>query len=383
MTQQPNHLINVTAFILLCCLVKYFFADFANMLLISVVFAIILRPMINFLAHRLKFPFLLSLLTIFIGFIICWVIIGLIVNNTVNQFINNFQVITQRLLVRINTLHDWLFPWLQRLGLELDPQQSLTSIITDNINPTMVTELMKRVWFSLTSFMSSMVIIILTLIFILIDIDFWQHRLGQVLKDKPQGLQHVYLMFSAVATYIKKKFLISCLTAVTVLVLCVLFNVQFGVMWAVLTFAFNFIPNVGVFIVSAPMIAQAFMLNSMGTAVGFTTAITVVHFFTGNVIEPRYMSKHLNLSNTVVWVSVIFWGIILGPVGMLLAIPLTTTIRILLSMSPHYAKLASMMEGETSRYDDSQEKVNVHLLAREQALAERQNNKSKKKKNKK
>ncbi|RIY35577.1 AI-2E family transporter [Psittacicella gerlachiana] len=383
---RPNHLLNVTLFVGLCCLIKFFFNDFVNMLLISIVFAIILRPMINFLAHNLKFPFLLSLFTIFIGFILVLSLIGLIVSNTVNQFISNFQDITQRLLVRITAVHEWATPWLAKIGIEANPDESLTHFITSHINPSMIAEVMKKVWYSLTGFMSGMVIVILTLIFMLIDIDFWQHRLNTVMNNRPQSLQQVYSMFSAVAIYINKKFLISCLTAVTVLVICAIFKVQFGVMWAILTFAFNFIPNVGVFIVSAPMIAQAFMLNSLGAAIGFTSAIIVVHFLTGNIIEPRYMSKHLNLSNTVVWLSVLFWSIILGPIGMLLAIPLTTTIRILLSMSPHYAKLAMMMEGEVilSKADQqSQKKVDVHRLIREQSLAQKQSNKKKKVKNKK
>ncbi|RIY31759.1 hypothetical protein CKF54_06120 [Psittacicella hinzii] len=366
---RPNHLLNVTLFVALCCLVKYVFDDFVNMLLISVVFAIVLRPMINFLVHRLRFPFFLSLITIFAVFLSVLTLIVLIVNSTINQFIANFETTAQQFVSKINSLHTFTQPLLDRLGIEFTDRNSITSFITSKIDPSIVAELMKKVWYSVTGFMSGSVIVILTLVFILIDIDFWQYRLNTVLEDRPKSIQNVYSMFNAVATYINKKFLISCLTSFTVLVICIIFNVQFGFMWAILTFGFNFIPNVGVFIVSAPMILQAFMLNTLGQAFGFTAAIVVVHFVTGNVIEPRYMSKHLNLSNTIVWLSVLFWAIILGPIGMLMAIPLTTTIRILLSMSPHYQKLAIMMEGEPIRYKDAEEAVSAHKVVREQALA--------------
>ncbi|MFC6276103.1 AI-2E family transporter [Psittacicella hinzii] len=387
-TAQPNHLLNFTMFFILIGFMKYF-DDFVNMMLLSIVFAIILRPMVNFLSHRLKLPFFLALFTIFLGFAMVLSLIGLVVNNTINQFLSNIEYITTTAIKKLDAAQDYIIPLIRKLGIDAHDHYSFTSLF-DQVNTSWYQEFFKKIWYSLTGFFSGTVIVLLTLVFILIDVDFWQARLNSVLGNRPQSLQHVYDIFSSVSTYIEKKFLLSLLTAICVYVLCLLFGVQFALMWSVLTFAFNFIPNIGVFIVSAPMVVQVFVLNTLGNAVVFTALLTVVHFVTGNIIEPRYMSRHLNLSNTVVWVSLLFWNQILGPIGMLISIPLTTTIRILLAMSPHYKKLAAMMEGEPTDkaepalpWDEQTTgaKVDPHKFVREEH-AKRRQQKSQKRKNK-
>lgn len=340
----PNYLLNIVLFLAVCLVMKHF-DDFVNEMLLSIVFAIVLRPFVNFLSHRLRFPFILSIIVILASFVGIMALLGGIINNTINQFNSNLATISVQFFQRLDNVVNAVTPLLQSLGIEVKGGWKFSDLI-QYVDYNVISKVVNKVWWNLTGFLSSAVIIFLTIIFILIDVDSWQMRLNNIMSHRKNNLDGIYSMFRSVSTYIEKKFIISILTAVTVFIACAIFGVQFGLMWAVLTFGFNFIPNIGVFIVSAPMIVQVFILNSMPSAIGFTVTISVVHFITGNVIEPRYMSHHLNLSNTVVWVSLLFWNYILGPIGMLISIPLTTTIRILLSMSPNYKRIAEMMEGD-------------------------------------
>jgi predicted PurR-regulated permease PerM len=71
-----------------------------------------------------------------------------------------------------------------------------------------------------------------------------------------------------------------------------------------------------------------------------------VNLLMGNVIEPRFMGKGLGLSTLVVFLSLLFWGWVLGPVGMLLSVPLTITAIIALDSQPDTRWLAVLLGPE-------------------------------------
>ena len=77
-------------------------------------------------------------------------------------------------------------------------------------------------------------------------------------------------------------------------------------------------------------LVQLGVSEAIYTAIGFVAINTLI----GNVIESRVMGRGLNLSTLVVFLSLVFWGWILGPVGMLLSVPLTITVKIALESNP-------------------------------------------------
>jgi len=106
--------------------------------------------------------------------------------------------------------------------------------------------------------------------------------------------------------------------------------VDYPVLWALLAFLLNFVPTVGSFIAAVPAVLLATVQLGVFSA-GLTLAgFVVVNLVMGNAVEPRWMGKGLNLSPLVVFVSLVLWGWVLGPVGMLLSIPLTIMIKIAL-----------------------------------------------------
>jgi predicted PurR-regulated permease PerM len=109
---------------------------------------------------------------------------------------------------------------------------------------------------------------------------------------------------------------------------------------------FNFVPNIGSIIAAVPAVLMALIqlgpFSAMLTAVGYVVANTVM----GNIIEPRYMGKGLGLSTLVVFLSLVFWGWVLGPVGMLLSVPLTMLLKIALESSTETQWLAILLGPE-------------------------------------
>jgi len=110
-------------------------------------------------------------------------------------------------------------------------------------------------------------------------------------------------------------------------------GVDFPVLWGVVAFALNFVPNVGSIVAAIPPILLAFVQYGWERAVVVAVGYIVINTVIGNVLEPRLMGRKLGLSSLVVWLSLVFWGWVWGPVGMLLSVPLTMLVKLLLERS--------------------------------------------------
>ena len=132
-------------------------------------------------------------------------------------------------------------------------------------------------------------------------------------------------------------------------------------LWAVLAFLFNYIPNIGSIIAAVPAVLLAFVQLGPATASFTALGFVVSNMVMGNVIEPRYMGRGLGLSTLVVFLSLIFWGWLLGTVGMLLSVPLTMIVKIALESSPDTRWVALLLASDT----DEPVIQNVEVMAEE------------------
>jgi len=104
-------------------------------------------------------------------------------------------------------------------------------------------------------------------------------------------------------------------------------GVDYAILWGFLAFLLNYIPNIGSIVAAIPATILAVVQFGFGRAVLVAAGYIVVNFIEGNVIEPRLMGRKLGLSTLVVFLSLIFWGGLLGFVGAILSIPLTMTLK--------------------------------------------------------
>ena len=125
-------------------------------------------------------------------------------------------------------------------------------------------------------------------------------------------------------------------------------------LWATLSFLFNYIPNIGSIVAAIPIILQALLLNGFSTGFGVSLGVISINMVIGNIVEPRLMGKTLGLSTLIVFLSLLFWGWLLGTVGMLLSVPLTMAIKIALESNPKTMRYAALL-GDIS--EETLEKV--------------------------
>ena len=115
-----------------------------------------------------------------------------------------------------------------------------------------------------------------------------------------------------------------------------------------MAFLFNFIPNIGSIIAAVPPIVVTFIVLDTSTLVWVIGIYLAINLLVGNMIEPRIMGKGLGLSTLVVFLSLVFWGFVLGPVGMLLSVPLTMIVKIILSASDDTRWLSLLLSDEVA-----------------------------------
>lgn len=110
-------------------------------------------------------------------------------------------------------------------------------------------------------------------------------------------------------------------------------GIRFSFIWGLLAFALNYIPNIGSVIAAIPPIIQVLVFNGFYETLLVVAGYLLINLVVGNIIEPRMMGRGLGLSTLVVFLSLIFWGWLLGPVGMLLSVPLTIAVKIALEQT--------------------------------------------------
>ncbi len=143
--------------------------------------------------------------------------------------------------------------------------------------------------------------------------------------------------------YMAVKTLTSLCTGVSVTILLLILGVDFAILWGLLAFFLNYIPNIGSVIAAAPAVLIATVQLGLGPACIALIGYVLINVGIGAGIEPRFLGKTMGLSTLVVFVSLIFWGWMFGPIGMLLSVPLTMTMKIALETSESTMWIAQLL----------------------------------------
>ncbi len=240
---------------------------------------------------------------------------------------------------RLTELIAQVFDWLNKLGLDMTK-----SPVTDYVTPRKV---MSLVYYGLSLFrglFTNMFLILLIVLFILMETAGFPQKLQAAFPDLGGTLGHFKSMTANVNRYMGFKALFSLATGVSLWILLALIGVEFAGTWGLLAFFLNFIPAIGSFIAAIPAIIWALVQLGLPSALLTLLAYLVVNIIIGNLLEPKFMGHRLGLSPLVVILSMIFWGWVLGPVGMVLSVPLTMIGKIALAANDDTRWLAVLLE---------------------------------------
>jgi predicted PurR-regulated permease PerM len=174
---------------------------------------------------------------------------------------------------------------------------------------------------------STAIIVVFITTFILLEAGTFRDKLRLALghRDWADRLGRVTL---ELRRYLVIKFWISLAAGIWLGVWVALLGLDFPIFWGAMLFVLHFIPNIGALLASVPPIFLGLVQGGPFLAFMVAIAYLTVNVLLGNLIEPHLQGKSLGLSTLVVFLSLMFWGWLLGPVGMLLSVPLTTAAKI-------------------------------------------------------
>lgn len=288
--------------------------------LLSLFIAVIVTPLLSWFNRR-GLPNWLSILLVVSMIVVVGFFIGVIVGSSINSFRADLPDYQARLVI----LSDSLQQKLASFGIAIDPSQW-----RDIFNPSAALSMAGNTLSSFGNLMADGFLILLTVLFILAEEVNFREKLRHGLPGGDKTIKALTNFTSSVNKYMAIKMLVSLLTGFVVMVSLFFIGVDYFVLWGLLAFLLNFIPTLGSIIAAVPPILLAIIQLGTPEALAVAGVFFGVNTIIGNVLEPRFMGKGLDLSSLVVFLSLVFWGWILGPVGMLLSVPLTMTVKIAL-----------------------------------------------------
>ena len=238
------------------------------------------------------------------------------------------------------TSTDHLWDWLEGFGVEV-PENTLR----EYFNPQVLLRYLGTIAGTLGDFLTTMFIVVIVAIFVLLE----GSALPAKVRDLPVLSQDTWNRLQQVAADVRRymflKTVMSLLTGALVALWLLVLKVDFPILLGVLAFALNYIPAIGSIVAAVPGILLAFVEFGLGTSVLAAAGYVVINVGVSNGIEPRYLGDGLGLSPLVVILSVLLWGWVLGPMGMLLSVPLTMSVKIALESDEGTQWLAILMSG--------------------------------------
>jgi len=313
--------------------------------LLSVFIAIISAPAMFFLTRK-GLPMAVALLVVISAVIILLTLVAILIGNSIEDFRQSLPLYQDRIQDQLQVI----VALLSKAGVSI----SLTEIQA-YFDPSLVMKLVANTLSGLGNVLTNGFLILLTVVFILTEASSFPAKLHQVLERPDRSLQGFDHFLETVKHYMVIKTWVSLATGIIVWLALSLIGVDYPLLWGVLAFLLNYVPNIGSIIAAVPAILLALIQLGWGPAVGVAALYIVINVVIGNVVEPRFMGHGLGLSTLVVFLSLVFWGWVWGPVGMVLCVPLTMLIKIMLENSEDLAWVGILLGSG----DEAREKVAV------------------------
>lgn len=306
---------------------------FVNTLLLATFATAICLPALTWLKSK-KVPETLAILLVILGLIIVTGLMFTIIGSSVSNFIDKIPFYEEKFV----KLWQEIFQFLAKYNLADE------DTFMKQLNPSSIFGLAASFLSSFGNVLTSSLLVLIIFIFMIFESSTYGRKLKII---NPHSFSNSEMIRKRLTKYFGIKTLTSLATGICITIALLILGVDFPVLWGFLAFLLNFIPSIGSLIAAIPGVILSLIL--LGPFGGLVTAIIyfVVNTVIGNIIEPQLMGKNLGISPLIVFLAMLFWGFILGPVGMLFATPLMIVIKIIFNTRPVTRSLGVLISDES------------------------------------
>jgi len=328
-TIETNRIVTGSLFIIACIAVA-FILNFAQPFLVPLVIALLIRILIDpIIDYQIDFLHVHRVIAVFVSLcliVFLFIIIVPFIGSSVITFLQSADDYNNKVLILI----DIVILKLKEFNLEID-----RDTIRNSLNTLPLLDWASTILSNSANFISKLVLVIIMTLFLL-------------LGKKPINTSHEWNdIIGHVKKYIFTKFITSTITGVLAGLIYWILGLELAFIFGSLTFLLNFIPVVGSIIaVLLPIPIAVLQFSDISSVILIILLPLFVHQIIGNIIEPKIFGEAFGLHPITIILSLIFWGMIWGIIGVLLAAPLTAIIRVTFERFESTKQIARLLEGK-------------------------------------
>jgi AI-2 transport protein TqsA len=324
--------VNVAALIIIFGGVIYAKSIIAPFLLALFISIICAQP-ISWLEGK-RMPRWLAIIIVIFGMIILFSGFSFLIGNALSAFSGNLS----KYEATLTSISNSFIQSLNEKGFNI-PQDQITNIL----QPAKILEFTAGALNKLFNMMGETFLIFLTILFIIMEYGSFSIKVKAIMSESDKPLTYFSVILQNIRHYLRIKTLLSLAIGILIYISLLIIGVDYPLLWALIAFLMNYIPNIGSIIATIPTVLFALVQLGVGGAIWTLILSAIIHNVLGNFLEPRIMGRGLGLSTLVVFLSLLFWGFILGPVGMFLSVLFTMTIKIILEQNEKTKWLALLL----------------------------------------
>ncbi len=302
-------------------------------LLVALFLGIISLPLLHVLQRR-RVPTALAVgLTVVVDLALLGGVVTL-VGGSIQGFIERAPQYRERLA----TLAGGLAPLLERFHVDVSQ-----TLLTDLIDPGMAFDFLSGALRGAAAVLSQAVVVLLLVVLFLFEAASFERKL-EIAFGRRSASARFEKIRGEILHYVGIKTLVSLATGMLVAAAMAALGIDFPLLWGLLAFLLNYVPNLGSILAAVPPVLLGLVQYGVGRALGVAAVFVAVNMVLGNVVEPYFMGRRLGLSTLVVFLSLVFWGWVWGPIGMFLSVPLTMIVKIMLENTEDLRWVAVLLD---------------------------------------